>query len=37
MEVKEIEEVKEIKEWKGGRRTGQLGGGIVDQSRPTLP
>jgi len=37
LEIKEIDEVKEIKERRAARRTGQLGGGAVDQSRPMLP
>ena len=37
LEVKEIDEVKEIQERSAERRTGQLGGGAVDQSRPKLP
>ena len=37
LEVKEIDEVKEIKELIEARRAGRLGGGVVDQSRPTLP
>jgi len=37
MEVKEIDDVKEIKERNAARRTGRLGGGVVDQARPTLP
>jgi hypothetical protein len=35
-EVKEIDEVKETKERSAARRTGRLGGGAVDQSRPML-
>ena len=37
MEVKEIEEAAEIEELIEARRTGRLGGGVVDQSRPKLP
>ena len=37
MEVKEIDEVEELQERRAPRRTGWLGGGVVDESRPMLP
>jgi hypothetical protein len=37
LEIKEIDEAAEKEELMEARRTGHLGGGVVDQPRPTLP